>query len=71
MSDEEFAQRDRRAARRWTWIGIGFAIGAVVILLAFAFLSREQTSGDPLGEDDAGVVHPDPIGVDDDVTGGR
>ena len=67
MSD--YAEESRRAGR-WTWVGLGLAALAVILMLAFAFGSGTQTTGDGVGTDDAGVVHPQPVGVDDDDVAG-
>jgi len=56
------------SARRWTWIGMLLAIVFIGLLVAFVFVPNRQPGGDNVGEDDAGVVHPDPIGGDEDVT---
>lgn len=58
-----------RRARRRTWIGIGLATLAVIFILAIAFSAGTRDTGDSQGTNDAGVVHPQPVGVDDDVAG--
>lgn len=63
----DHAEQSRRAGR-WTWFGLGLAALAVILMLAFAFTSGTQETGDSAGSNDGGVAHPQPVGVDDDVT---
>jgi len=51
--------------RPWmAWLSIAFA---VFVLFAFVAVSGKVFQADTEGENDAGVAHPQPVGVDDDV----
>ena len=39
----------------------------LVALIGFVVVSGRVFQADSVGEDDEGVVHPQPLGVDDDV----
>ncbi len=46
------------------WLSIAFAI---LVLLSFVLVSGQVFQADTVEENDAGVAHPQPVGVDDDV----
>ncbi len=53
----------------FSWFGWGLMIFAVAVLVGFVAVSGNVFQADTVGEDDAGVVHPQPLGVDDDIAG--
>jgi hypothetical protein len=58
---------DYYGTRRTPWLALIVVVIALLGLLGFALVNNSQTERDTLGEEDAGVVHPQPLGVDDDV----
>jgi hypothetical protein len=49
------------------WLGWGMLPFSRAALLAFVAVSGQVSEPDTVGEDDGGVVHSQPVGVDDDV----
>lgn len=54
-------------ARRFPTMAVVAVAVVILALVVFVFVNRGQREPDAAGTDDAGVVHPQPVGVDDDV----
>lgn len=54
-------------AQRFPTLAVVATAVVIIALIAFVFVSRGQREPDALGTDDAGVAHPQPVGVDDDT----
>ncbi len=57
----------KRSVTTWPWMGWLAIVFAVIVLIGFVLVSGKAFQADTVGENDSGVVHPQPLGVDDDV----